>query len=229
MMFGNPYRQEKNDGGADEGWSEGTGLLQRGRKRRRRIQQQGDAPSPSLSSSPSSSNLSSLADSSVETSSPNTEVTSPQRGQQSSVDIVTSGTADGKTVELGSGPLERRDNDHRGLVVGADNIEKGNMLRANHKLPVSIPDKLNECGDKMRALEMADNENDLEVANDLGSRALDQGRRKRHMAPLGMHQEQSHVVAFLLSVIRALRYSKSSNTKQVIVTLSSPIDNSYLD
>jgi hypothetical protein len=114
MMFGNPYRQEKNDGGADEGWSEGTGgLLQRNRKRRRRIQQQGDAPSPSLSSSPSSSNLSSLADSSAETSSPNTEVTSPQRSQQSSVDIVTISTADGKTLGPGSGALERKDNDHR--------------------------------------------------------------------------------------------------------------------
>ncbi|KAG0585074.1 hypothetical protein KC19_3G255800 [Ceratodon purpureus] len=224
MMFGNPYRQEKNDGGADEGWSEGTGgLLQRGRKRRRRIQQQGDTPSsPSLSSSPSSSNLSSLADSSAETSSPNTEVTSPQRGQQSSIDIVTTGTADGKTVEPGSGLLERKDNDYRGLISGSDTTDKGNMLRANLKTSLSIPEKLNEYGDKMRAVEKADNENDLEVANDLGSRALDQGRRKRHMAPLGMHQEQSHVVAFLLSVIRALRYSKSSNTKQLFELLSVP-------
>lgn len=222
MMFGNPYRQEKNDGGADEGWSEGTGgLLQRGRKRRRRIQQQGDSPSsPSLSSSPSSSNLSSLADSSAETSSPNTEVTSPQRGQQPNVDSVNTGTADSKIVEPGSGTLEGKDNDHRSPVAGTDNTEKpGSMLlRANHKSSVSIPDKLNEYGDKMRAVEKADNENDLELANDLGNRALDQGRRKRHMAPLGMHQEQSRVVAFLLSVIRALRYSRSSNTKQVIVT-----------
>lgn len=221
MMFGNPYRQEKNDGGADEGWSEGTGgLLQRGRKRRRRIQQQGDSPSsPSLSSSPSSSNLSSLADSSAETSSPNTEVTSPQRGLQPSVDSVNTVTVDGKTVDPGSGTQERKDNDHRSLVAGTDNLEKGNMLRANHK-SVSIPEKLNEYGDKMRAVEKADNENDLELANELGSRALDQGRRKRHMAPLGMHQEQSHVVTFLLSVIRALRHSKPSNTKQVIITLS---------
>jgi len=222
MMFGNPYRQEKNDGGADEGWSEGTGgLLQRGRKRRRRIQQQGDSPSSlSLSSSPSSSNLSSLADSSSETSSPNTEVTSPQRGQQPSVDIVNIGTADCKTVEPGSGTQERKDNDHRSLVAGTENTEKGNMLRANHKSSVSIPEKLNEYGDKMRTVEKTDNESDLELANDLGSRALDQGRRKRHMAQWGMHQEQSHVVAFLLSVIRALRYSRPSNTKQVIVTFS---------
>lgn len=217
MMFGNPYRQEKNDGGADEGWSEGTGgLLQRGRKRRRRIQQQGDSPSsPSLSSSPSSSNLSSLADLYAETSSPNSEVTSPQRGQQPSMDIVNAATADGKTVEPGLGNLERKDNDHRS-AAGTDNTEKGNMLRANHK-SVSISEKLNEYGDKTRAVESrSDSENDLELANDLGSRALDQGRRKRHMAPLGMHQEHSDVVQFLLSVIRALRYSKPSNTKQVI-------------
>lgn len=190
-MFGNPYRQEKNDSGADEGWSEGTGgLLQRGRKRRRRIQQQqGDSPSsPSLSSSPSSSNLSSLADSSAETSL-NTEVTSPQRGQQPS-------------VESASATVERKDNDHRSLAP--PNTEKGNMLRANVKWK--------EYGGKMRATE---NDNGLELANDIGSWAMDQGRRKRHMAPLGTHQEQSHVVAFLLSVIKALRCSKSSNTKQV--------------
>lgn len=224
MMFGNPYRQEKNDGGADEGWSEGTGgLLQRGRKRgrNRRIHQQGESgSSPSLSSSPSSSNLSSLADSSTETSSPNAEVTSPQRGQQSSVDAANTSTLDGKTVEPVSVTLERKDYDHRILVAGADNVEKGNMLRANHKSPVSIPEKLNEYGDKLRAVEKFDNDMDIEVANDMGNRAIDQGRRKRHMAPMGIHQEQSHVVAFLLSVIRALRYSKPSNTKQVIFSSS---------
>lgn len=226
MMFGNPYRQEKNDGGADEGWSEGTGgLLQRGRKRgrNRRIHQQGESgSSPSLSSSPSSSNLSSLADSSTETSSPNAEVTSPQRGQQSSVDAANTSTLDGKTVEPVSVTLERKDYDHRILVAGADNLEKGNMLRANHKSPVSIPEKLNEYGDKLRAVEKFDNDMDIEVANDMGNRAIDQGRRKRHMAPMGIHQEQSHVVAFLLSVIRALRYSKPSNTKQLFDLLSVP-------
>lgn len=206
MMFGNPYRQEKNDGGADEGWSEGTGgLLQRGgRKRRRRIQQQGDAtPSPSLSSSPSTSNLSSLADSSAETSSSNAEVTSPQRGQQPSIDSVNTGTA---IVELGTGTQERKDNDH----IGTD---KGSLLRA-HQKSVSISEKLSEYGGKV---EKADNVNEFLLAQELGSWAMDQ-RRKRHMAPpVGVHQDQSHVVAFLLSVIRALRHAKSSHTKQVIL------------
>jgi hypothetical protein len=43
------------------------------------------------------------------------------------------------------------------------------------------------------------------------------GRKRRIVVvtPLGSHQEQSHVVAFLLSVIKALKYSKPSNTQKV--------------
>ena len=89
-------------------------------------------------------------------------------------------------------------------------------MQASHKSSVSIPEKLNEYGDKMRTVEDAYNNIDSDLANDLGSPTLDQGTRKRHMTPLEMHQEQAHVVAFLLSIIRAFRDSKPSNPKQVI-------------
>jgi hypothetical protein len=227
VMFGNPYRQEKSDGGADEGWSEGTGgLLQRGRKRRRRIQQQGESLSSStLSASPSCSSLSNLADSSAEVASANMDVMSPQRMQQR-LDSLNTSSFVGKASELVSVAFET-DIDERRNFLELDSAEnKSILLQANHKLVISTMEKL--IGTKAGLIEV-DSGNDTVLANGFGIGGLDQGRRKRHIvavSPLGPHYHRSHAVTFLLSVIRALRNSKPFNLTHVSPTLESM--NEYL-
>lgn len=209
MMFGNPYRQEKNDGGADEGWSEGTGgLLQRGRKRRRRIQQQGD--SSSVSTSLSCSNLSCLAESSTDVSL-NTEAMSSQRLQKGQDNLHPSLLVVKPCQSVPPSVLKEGDlimnlsepdiaADKCNLVRGIDNVVTDEEDR------ISVTDNLDpgNCGVP---------ENEIEIPG--------QWKRKRHVVPvrpLVSHFDQSHVVKILLSVIRALRYSKSLKTKQVSIT-----------
>lgn len=229
VMFGNPYRQEKSDGGADEGWSEGTGgLLQRGRKRRRRIQQQGESlSSSSLSTSPSCSSLSNLADSSAEVASANMEVMSPQRMQQR-LDSLNTSSFVGKASELVSVAFET-DIDEKRNFLELDSAEnKSILLQANHKLVISTMEKLIDHGAKTGLIEV-DSGNDTVLANGFGIGGLDQGRRKRRIVavtPLGPHYHRSHAVTFLLSVIRALRNSKPFNLTHVSPTLESM--NEYL-
>lgn len=229
VMFGNPYRQEKSDGGADEGWSEGTGgLLQRGRKRRRRIQQQGESlSSPSLSTSPSSSSLANLADSSAEVASSNMEVMSPQRMQQR-LDSLNTSSYIGKASELVSVAFET-DIDEKRIFLELDSAENKSILsQANHKLVVSTMENLIDHGARTGVTEV-DSGNNTVLANDFGLGGLDQGTRKRRIeavTPLGPHCHRSHAVTCLLSVIRALRNSKPFNLTHVSPTFESM--NEYL-
>lgn len=216
MMFGNPYRQEKTDGGADEGWSEGTGgLHQRGRKRRRHIQQQGDFSS-SVSTSLSCSKLSCLAESSTDIVSLNTEMMSSQRLLKGQDNLHTSSLVEKSCQSVPASILKEGD-----LIITLSELDcpadKCILARGidhavtDEEYRISVTDNLDprNCGGPEREVQIGI-----------------QGQRERKsnvvlVRPLVSHVDQSHVVTILLSVIRALRYSKSLITKQVSITFFS--------
>ncbi|KAH9549723.1 hypothetical protein CY35_10G033700 [Sphagnum magellanicum] len=203
-MFGNPYRQEKSDGSADEAWLEGTSPLLRGRKRRRRLPLDSAASVTSLSSSAS--------DSTVEVSS--TEVTSPPKP---GLDIGT--TTDGKSPDTLLPPLtDHKLGDQRNFVKGTESVEeKSDPKYLKSGLGAERPNDLSEKGiitvnnTVEEATEAVPTNN---IENTMIVEHSGQQRRILVVTPLGSHQEQSQVVAFLLSVIKALKYSKPSNTKK---------------
>lgn len=206
-MFGNPYRQEKSDGSADEAWLEGTSPLLRGRKRRRRLPLDSAASVTSLSSSAS--------DSTVEVSS--TEVTSPPKP---GLDIGT--TTDGKSPDTLLPPLtDHKLGDQRNFVKGTESVEeKSDPKYLKSGLGAERPNGLSEKGiitvnNTVEAATEAVPTNNVE--NTMIVEHSGQQRRILVVTPLGSHQEQSQVVAFLLSVIKALKYSKPSNTKKVLL------------
>jgi hypothetical protein len=205
-MFGNPYRQEKSDGSADEAWLEGMSPLLRGRKRRRRLPPD-SASGPALSSSSSST-----SDSTIDVSS--TEVTSPAKPGR---DI---GITDAKAPDALLPPLSdhSRPIEQRPFVLGAESVEeKSNPKHLTSGLNAERPNEPSEKflggTDKVEAAA-----NDAVVTNNIETMIVEHSGRKRRIVvvtPLGSHQEQSHVVAFLLSVIKALKYSKPSNMQKV--------------
>jgi hypothetical protein len=213
-MFGNPYRQEKSDGSADEAWLEGTSPLLRGRKRRRRLPPD-SASGPALSSSSSSS----TSDSTIDVSS--TEVTSPAKPGR---DI---GMTDAKAPDASLPPLSdhSRPIEQRPFVLGAESAEEKcnpKYLKSglNAERPNEPSEKFLGSTDKVEAPA-----NDAVVTNNIETMIVEHSGRKRRIVvvtPLGSHQEQSHVVAFLLSVIKALKYSKPSNTQKLFELLSVP-------
>ncbi|KAH9549722.1 hypothetical protein CY35_10G033700 [Sphagnum magellanicum] len=211
-MFGNPYRQEKSDGSADEAWLEGTSPLLRGRKRRRRLPLDSAASVTSLSSSAS--------DSTVEVSS--TEVTSPPKP---GLDIGT--TTDGKSPDTLLPPLtDHKLGDQRNFVKGTESVEeKSDPKYLKSGLGAERPNDLSEKGiitvnnTVEEATEAVPTNN---IENTMIVEHSGQQRRILVVTPLGSHQEQSQVVAFLLSVIKALKYSKPSNTKKLFELLSVP-------
>ncbi|CAM6046684.1 unnamed protein product [Sphagnum compactum] len=212
-MFGNPYRQEKSDGNADEAWLEGTSPLLRGRKRRRRLPPD-SASGPALSSSSSST-----SDSTIDVSS--TEVTSPAKPGR---DI---GITDAKAPDASLPPLSDHSKpiEQRPFVLGAESAEeKFNPKHLKSGLNAERPNEPSEkflgSTDKVEAAA-----NDAVVTNNIETMIVEHSGRKRRIVvvtPLGSHQEQSHVVAFLLSVIKALKYSKPSNTQKLFELLSVP-------
>ncbi|CAM6103367.1 unnamed protein product [Calypogeia fissa] len=232
-MFGNPYRQEKNDG-ADEAWLEGTGgPLFRGRKRRRRSE------SPGVSNS-SLSSSGSAADGNSEGAFANAEVTSPARtlpeaqgaeglrgnsipdGNKSSdkpsdvrlsdsqdgVAAVNSRSIPGPDTEMGDGSIDIQRNS---FLSGADKQSGPTFL--DHP---ATSERFNQTPG-----EASPGSERLDPGPDKGARSL----RKRRVivcTPSGTEKDRDEVINFLLTIVKALRYSKASNTQKLFELLSSP-------
>jgi hypothetical protein len=168
-----------------------------------------------LDSAASVTSLSSSAsDSTVEVSS--TEVTSPPKP---GLDI---GTTDGKSPDTLLPPLtDHKLGDQRNFVKGTESVEeKSDPKYLKSGLGAERPNDLSEKGiitvnNSVEAATEAVPINNIE--NTMIVEHSGQQRRILVVTPLGSRQEQSQVVAFLLSVIKALKYSKPSNTKKVLL------------
>ncbi|BBM97065.1 hypothetical protein MPTK1_1g02770 [Marchantia polymorpha subsp. ruderalis] len=233
-MFGNPYRQEKNDG-ADEAWMEGPGgPLFRGRKRRRRQ----ESPSASTSSLSSSG---SAVDGNSEAGSANAEVTSPARTlpelQPTSSDglrntLITTGTkvyerlSDSRSTDVNETiiPTESRDSPMTDAVMAEENVDArkvhGSFVGDKQSVTTSLdfPTASSESLDIPAGGDLLER---LHAASEEPTRCIKR-RRLVHNTPLGTEKDRQEVLSFLLTIVRALRYSKPSNTQKLFELLSSP-------
>jgi hypothetical protein len=227
-MFGNPYRQEKNDG-ADEAWMEGTGgPLLRGRRRKRR---QTESPGVSISSLSSSG---SAADSNLETTSANAEVTSPARPlpeSQVAEGVRGGGIADESKPNERPSDLRGGDSpdaapavDPKGLPAAPD-IEMADGSTDTYRN--SYPSGADKQGgptslESLVTVERLDQPSTEIMTGPerptLGSDDMARSLRKRKVVvctPSGAEKDRDEVIKFLLTIVKALRYSKASNTEKV--------------
>lgn len=234
-MFGNPYRQEKHDG-ADEAWLEGQGPggpLARGRKRRRR------AESPVVSNS-SLSGPGATADGNSEAASANSEVTSPARPlpeAQGGESLRGNSNVDGSESSDRPSDVRLSDSQDAGPTVHsrgpAPDSEMGdgtvdpqrNSYSSGADKPSGPPTFLEpSAAANSERLDQTSSEAlaGLEKPDDSGSDEMTRTLRKRRVmicTPSGTEKDRDEVINFLLTIVKALRYSKASNTQKVIFWL----------
>ncbi|KAL2652907.1 hypothetical protein R1flu_021035 [Riccia fluitans] len=231
-MFGNPYRQEKNDG-ADEAWMDGPGgPIFRGRKRRRRQE------SPSFSTS-SLSSSGSAVDTNSEAASGNAEVTSPVRNLPETQSLNPDGfrtspsSTGGKVIERISDAHEAAlPADSRGALVadmdmGEDSMEGKRVLGTLTGVKQTVAALLDFPGASSERIETAtagDVLSGLEKLRTSSQEASHCMRKRRvvYITPLGTEKDRDEVINFLLNIVKALRYCKPSNTQKLFELLSSP-------
>ncbi|KAL3684707.1 hypothetical protein R1sor_002729 [Riccia sorocarpa] len=231
-MFGNPYRQEKNDG-ADEAWMEGPGgPIFRGRKRRRRQ----ESPSSSTSSLSTSG---SAVDTNSEAASGNAEVTSPVRNLPESQSVTPDGlrtsptSAGTKVNERVSDahdavlPAENRGVSVADMEMGEDSIEGKKVqgtLTGVKQTVAALLDFQGSPSERMDTTSSGDMLSGLEKLRSSSQQAPRFMRKRRvvYITPLGTEKDRDEVISFLLNIVKALRYSKPSNTQKLFELLSSP-------
>lgn len=230
-MFGNPYRQEKNDG-VDEAWLEGTGgTLLRGRKRRKR------AESPSISGA-SLSSTGTAGESMSEGTSVHAEVTSPTRPSESQnvvTEVLRSAiSADSSKGRGKAGDL--RTSEPQNLLLQSQGTSDylrpssngSNVIRPEtpdeNKTTVSIAEGKTSAQPPERLISTSEEDGSVlkNAASNLVSEESARQRKRRKMlvvTPIGTEKEQSEAADFLVSVIRVLRKTKSENTQKVCYIL----------
>eukprot|EP00249_Psilotum_nudum_P012668 c23911_g1_i1 orf=77-2851(+) len=216
-MFGNPYRQEKNDG-ADEAWQEGTTrLLSRGRKRRRRSESIGASPS-------SMSSLGSSSEGSVDTVSAN-EQTSMTDSPADSLG------GSGETMRLGMNVQGSKLNDKGNETMSREGLDStttsDDFITGKEKgseiVQVCVEEKDHRKLEGGIALSHQE-ENTISVTGIENIEHTSQSGWKKlvYVTPPVGKKDQHEVASFILTAIKILRHTRPGNTEKLFEMLSCP-------